>query len=299
MEIHFKEVSKWYGTFPALRDIDFSLSGNGIYGLLGPNGAGKSTLMQLLTGCLKPTRGKVSVQYNSGQTSLTGYLPEDNPLEGDVLVWDYLRYMARLSGLRSRYRNQAVKDAVHQTQIQDKLAQPVRTLSLGYRQRVGLAQALLGNPGLLVLDEPSSGLDPNQQHELHELLRSLSRERLILLSSHRLEEVKALCGRVLLLHEGQLKLDHMLEGLQSQPQATKRIELKATAARIQEALPAEWDVNVGLLDGASPGCQCEVPAHHLEAFLSLAVEHHWPIQAIEEAQTGEDLETMFARITQN
>jgi ABC-2 type transport system ATP-binding protein len=184
-------------------------------GLLGPNGAGKSTLMKILTGYLAPTSGKTIVNgFDMAQQSLEarrtiGYLPEHNPLYPDLYVREYLQFMGGLHRL-GRKLNKRIDEVIESVGITDEQHKKIGQLSKGYRQRVGLAQALLHEPPVLILDEPTSGLDPNQIAEIRQLIAGLGRERIVLFSTHIMQEVEAVCNRIVIIHQGKLVADKSL-----------------------------------------------------------------------------------------
>jgi ABC-2 type transport system ATP-binding protein len=195
---------------PALDGVSFEIRPGEIVGLLGPNGAGKTTLLRILTCFLAPTRGTANVGGCSitddprGVRRAVGYLPESAPLPPEMRVDEYLGYRAALKGIARRLRAAATDDAIAQTQLGDRRRQIIGTLSRGTRQRVGLADALLGRPPILILDEPTAGLDPNQVRELRSVIRRLGGERTVLLSTHALAEVEALATRVIIVDRGRV-----------------------------------------------------------------------------------------------
>ena len=194
--IEVSHLSKSYGSRPAVQDLSFTVPDGQIYGLLGPNGAGKSTIMNILTGYLAPTEGEVKV---------AGFrLPEQPPLYPEMTVQEYLDFVAELKGVKHAQRKQQVLAAAHRTGLEEVLPRVIRSLSKGYRQRVGIAQALLGSPQLIILDEPTVGLDPAQVIEIRNLIRELGRAHTVILSSHILSEVQAVCQQVLILSKGRL-----------------------------------------------------------------------------------------------
>jgi ABC-2 type transport system ATP-binding protein len=198
------------GRPPALDAVSFQIGQGEIVGLLGPNGAGKTTLMRILTCFLLPTRGAAVIagcpiaHDPRGARRAIGYLPEAVPLPPEMRVAEYLTFRAALKGVARHARRGALDDALERTQLGDRRGQIIGTLSRGYRQRVGLADALLGDPPILILDEPTVGLDPNQIRETRALIRELGRERTVLLSTHVLSEVQALATRVIILHRGRV-----------------------------------------------------------------------------------------------
>jgi ABC-2 type transport system ATP-binding protein len=210
--ITVENISKTYGTQKALDSVSFSGQRGEVIGLLGPNGAGKSTLMKILTGYLSPTSGKVSINgFDLPQKSLEarrtiGYLPEHNPLYPDMYVREYLQFMGGLHKLGRRLRRR-IDEVIEATGITAEQHKKIGQLSKGYRQRVGLAQSLLHEPSALILDEPTTGLDPNQIIEIRKLISGLARERIILFSTHIMQEVEAICTRILIVNQGKIAAD--------------------------------------------------------------------------------------------
>lgn len=208
--IEVSHLSKRYGSHLAIEDLSFTVEDGQIYGLLGPNGAGKSTIMNILTGYLAPTGGDVSVagfslpEQAQQVKACVGYLPEQPPLYPEMTVQEYLNFVAELKKVPRAERRQQVLKAARRTGLEEVLPRLIRTLSKGYKQRVGIAQALLGSPKLIILDEPTVGLDPAQVIEIRKLIRELGRSHTVILSSHILSEVQAVCSRVLILAKGKL-----------------------------------------------------------------------------------------------
>ncbi len=219
--IEVNELAKRYGEIHALRGVSFTIRPGEVVGLLGPNGAGKSTAMRIVTGYLAPTSGSAKVNGRevvddpiAAQRDI-GYLPEGNPVYDDLRLIEALRFQAGMRGLRGEARARAIAQAMEAAGLVGMGRRVISTFSRGYQQRVGLAQALLHEPPILILDEPSSGLDPNQQLEMRALLRRLGRERTVVFSSHILPEVEAVCDRVLVIHAGQLVADGTLDEIRS------------------------------------------------------------------------------------
>ena len=209
--IEVSHLSKSYGSRPAVQDLSFTVPDGQIYGLLGPNGAGKSTIMNILTGYLAPTEGEVKVagfrlpEQAQQAKACVGYLPEQPPLYPEMTVQEYLDFAAELKGIKKKAdRKEQVRKAACRTGLEEVLPRLIRSLSKGYRQRVGIAQALLGRPQLIILDEPTVGLDPAQVIEIRNLIRELGRAHTVILSSHILSEVQAVCQQVLILSKGRL-----------------------------------------------------------------------------------------------
>ena len=217
--IEASHLTRQYGRTTAVSNVSFSIGRNEVVGLLGPNGAGKTTIMRMLSGYLEPTTGRVRVNGEDlGQNAYDlqrqlGYLPENLPVYPDMIVADYLDYVAAIKGIARRERIKAVKEALHATQMLERALDPIANLSRGMKQRVGVAQAILGKPRLLILDEPTNGLDPRQTEQMRELITQLARRATIILSTHIMQEVEAVCERVLILKNGQLAVDRKLAEL--------------------------------------------------------------------------------------
>lgn len=206
-------LTKHYGKFIAVSDISFSVPQGEVVAFLGPNGAGKSTTMKMLTGYLAPTRGRASIggfdvfENRQAAAQILGYLPENGPLYTEMTPKSLLWYCAQLRGLSKDFTNQRIEYVVDRCSLGTVWEKPIGKLSKGFRQRVGMAQALLHDPEILILDEPTSGLDPNQTHQVRELIRSLAKSKTILLSTHILSEVRAMCDRIILVNNGRMILD--------------------------------------------------------------------------------------------
>ena len=198
--IKIEHINKSFGKQQVLKDICLEIPAGQVVGLLGPNGAGKSTLMKILIGLWKADSGQVSVPAR------VGYLPENNPLYEEMYVTEYLCFMAKLTA-NSQQQTACVDTLIDKVGLTPERHKHIRELSKGYRQRVGLAQALLGDPQLLILDEPTTGLDPNQLVEIRALIRSLGKDRTVILSTHIMQEVREMCDRVVILDHGNIKAD--------------------------------------------------------------------------------------------
>ncbi len=252
--IQVEGLTKRYGDVTAIEGLTFHVERGEIVGFLGPNGAGKTTTMRVLTGYLPPTEGTARIAgYDIFTESLEarrhiGYMPETVPLYPEMTVRGYLDFMARIRGVRDRRR--AVEEAMALCHVEDRADAIIATLSKGYRQRVGLAQALLHEPDVLILDEPTIGLDPRQIIEVRELIRELGQERTVLLSSHILPEVSQVCTRVLIIHKGHIVAEDTPEGLTARLQGAARLA-------IQVARPGP-EVEAAL--AAVPGVEAVEPA---------------------------------------
>ena len=212
-------LKRTYGDFVAVDGVTFSIGKGEIVGLLGHNGAGKTTIMKMLSGYLEPSGGQIKMdcvdlaQHLKKLQQKIGYLPESLPVYPEMTVADYLDYAASLKGLQGAQKQAEIKRVLHATAIGEKLLAPISTLSRGYKQRVGVAQAILGKPGLLILDEPTNGLDPTQTLQMRELIRDIAKEATVILSTHIMQEVDALCDRVLMVRGGRLVIDARLDSL--------------------------------------------------------------------------------------
>ncbi len=221
MSIATENITKFYGEQKALNNVSLNISKGEVVGLLGPNGAGKSTLMKILTGYLPASSGDAFISgVNIVTQSLEarrhiGYLPEHNPLYLEMYVREYLGMMGQLQGLGSK-ASQRADEVIEITEITPERHKQIGQLSKGYRQRVGLSQALLHNPDVLILDEPMSGLDPNQIVGIRRLIQSLGKEHTVLLSTHIMQEVEAMCSRVVIINKGNIVLDNAMENLKGQ-----------------------------------------------------------------------------------
>jgi ABC-2 type transport system ATP-binding protein len=217
--IESEGLSKYYGHFAACDDVTFSIREGEVVAFLGPNGAGKSTTMKLLTGYLAPSAGKARIAGHDMATDRLagarklGYLPENGPLYLDMTPKALLQFFAEARGMDPAYRRERIDSVIEMCALGSVIGKPIGKLSKGYRQRVGMAQVLLHEPDVLILDEPTAGLDPNQIHEVREILRTLGQSKTILLSTHILQEVKAVASRVLFINEGRLIFNGPLEQL--------------------------------------------------------------------------------------
>ena len=199
MAVKIEHINKSFGAQQVLRDVNLDIAEGQVLGLLGPNGAGKSTLMKILIGLWRADSGTVSVPPR------IGYLPENNPLYEEMYVAEYLHFMAKMTQIDDL--GFKIEDLIERVGLTPERHKHIRELSKGYRQRVGLAQALLGDPQLLILDEPTTGLDPNQLVEIRSLIRDLGKERTVILSTHIMQEVREMCDRVVILDHGEIKAD--------------------------------------------------------------------------------------------
>ena len=210
--IEVRNLTKVYGKKKAVDDLSFTIEDGEIFGFLGPNGAGKSTTMNIITGCLSATEGTVVIDGNDifeeayKAKKNVGYLPEQPPLYMDMTVEEYLRFVAEAKKVKKDKRSEEVERVMKKTSILDVHNRLIKTLSKGYKQRVGIAQALIGNPKVIILDEPTVGLDPRQILEIRDLIRNLGKEHTVILSSHILQEVNSVCDKIMIIAHGKLKV---------------------------------------------------------------------------------------------
>lgn len=243
--IEVSHLTKQYGNHLAVDDVSFTVADGQICGLLGPNGAGKSTIMNILTGYLSATSGQVTVaghplpEEADAAKACVGYLPEQPPLYPEMTVQEYLTFAAELKGVKKAERKEQVCRAARRTGLEAVLPRLIRSLSKGYKQRVGIAQALLGSPRLIILDEPTVGLDPAQVIEIRKLIRELGRAHTVILSSHILSEVQAVCQQILILSKGHLAAAGSLEELTADGKSLEEVFLELTDGEPEEAIGEE------------------------------------------------------------
>jgi len=213
MSIQVTQLTKMFGRQLAVNQASFTVREGEIVGFLGPNGAGKSTTMKMITGFLEPTSGKISVcNFDILENPIEakqkiGYLPEGAPLYGEMTVTAFLNFVAEVRGMRGAAREQRIEDVIRKINLQSVRQQTLETLSKGYKRRVGVAQAILHDPEILIMDEPTDGLDPNQKHEVRTLIQEMAHEKAIVISTHILEEVDAICTRAIIIASGKMLFD--------------------------------------------------------------------------------------------
>ena len=306
--IEVDKVTKYFGAFPAVTDISFHVEKGEILGFLGPNGAGKSTTMKIITGFLPLTTGKVTVAgYDIVDESLEarrhiGYLPETVPLYGDMAVEDYLTFMGSIRGMSRQRIRTRISDVIGICRLEDYQTTHISKLSKGFRQRVGVAQAILHEPDVLILDEPTIGIDPIQVVETRELIKSMGGDHTMIVSTHILPEVSMICDRVVIIHEGEIVAEDTPDNLGSRLRSGERIELdvKGRQADILRALRAVEGVqNVERRssgDGYSSYVVQAPLADDVRADLALAVVRGgWDLLRLQ--AVGMSLEEIFLRLT--
>ncbi len=242
--IEIQHLTKRFGEFEAVDDISFNVGRGEVLGFLGPNGAGKSTTMKMITGFLTPTKGSIKVCGHDvvaepmAVKSRIGYLPEGAPLYPDMTSEGFLRFVAEVRGFKGKEARARVLSVAQKVQISDVLSQRIETLSKGFKRRVGLAQAILHDPEVLILDEPTDGLDPTQKHEVRALIREMSKDKVIVLSTHILEEVDAVCSRAIIIARGKCLFDGTPTHLASQAKRHNCVLLTLTGVDAVAAMSA-------------------------------------------------------------
>ncbi|MCV2885025.1 ABC transporter ATP-binding protein [Aestuariibacter sp. AA17] len=256
--ISVKNVIKKFGDFIAVDGLSFDIKPGDVVGFLGPNGAGKSTTMKILTGFIEPTEGEVRVgnmamdQSRKDIQTKIGYLPEGAPAYGDMTPAQFLHFIAEVRGLKGDAKHARIKEVVQQVELQDVLDKPIDNLSKGFKRRVGLAQAILHDPEILILDEPTDGLDPNQKHQVRQLIQNLSKDKIVIISTHILEEVTAVCNRVMIIADGHLRFDSTPQALLQRSRFYQAVSLhlsySADISGLAE-LPGVEDMEVDMHSG--------------------------------------------------
>lgn len=309
MDIIVENLTKIYGTERAVDNISFKVHTGEVLGFLGPNGAGKTTTMKAITSYLVPNKGEIHV----GEFSVAdqpeevkkriGYLPENNPLYNDMPVVDYLRFVAQMQGIdKSRIKGR-ILEMVKLCGLEGEKHKKIGELSKGYKQRVGLAQALIHDPEVLILDEPTAGLDPNQIAEIRDLIRTIGREKTVLLSSHILAEVEATCDRILIINKGKIVADGTPENLRKKAQGQEMLKLTiedATKNEITAALQTisgvDWVNPVSGSDNRFE-IQSRPNVSSRRAIFDICVKNRWALTEMVIVETK--LEDIFHELTMN
>ncbi len=296
--IEVEHLTRCYGELKAVDDVTFHIGTGEIVGLLGHNGAGKTTIMKMLTGYLEPTGGTIRVgglemgRDTRAIQSRIGYLPENCPLYPEMTVIDYLDFQASLHGLNAKSRGRAIARAIGRTGLRERATQTIETLSRGYRQRVGVAQAILHDPGIVILDEPTNGLDPTQILSMRNLIRELATQATVIVSTHILQEVQSVCDRVLILRAGRLAVDSRLDKLQHDRRILVQVDADATeplrsvegvaAVEVRDRTNGRWTYALDAVDEVAP---------QIVTALAAANRRVYALQP-----EPRDLETVFAEV---
>jgi len=256
--IEITNLSKKYGDFKALKSISFKINKGEIVGFLGANGAGKSTTLKIITGYLSPTSGKVSINNYNVSThpleiqSMIGYLPEQNPLYEEMKVYDYLHFIANTRGIKGHEFEAAIKKVISECGLHGVIHKNVSECSKGFKQRIGLAAAMIHDPEILILDEPVTGLDPNQIVEIRQLIKGLAKKKLVLMSSHILQEIQATVDRIIIINEGEIIADGTSNELISQGSNNNQLKLEiknASKTSIDNIRKKLSDVEINDING--------------------------------------------------
>jgi ABC-2 type transport system ATP-binding protein len=301
--IHVDRLSKRFGSFRAVDGIRFEVGRGEIVGLLGPNGAGKTTTMRMLTTYLSPTSGQATL---AGHDVLdepievrrkVGYLPENVPLYPDMRVIEYLRYRSKLKDVPRSRRRRAIAEVVQRCQLGEVEGRIIGQLSRGFRQRVGLAEAMVHDPEILILDEPTAGLDPMQIRQVRDMIRELAKQHTILVSTHILSEVEAVCGRVIIIARGRIVLDDQLANLRRQGVITVEVRGPASSIRaVLQTIPGVERASLARDDGAYSSFEVQTRGFEdlREAISQKLVTNGWPLRQIDLRRSS--LEERFAEV---
>ncbi len=299
MSIEVKKLTRLYGEQKAIDEISFSVQRGEIVGFLGPNGAGKSTTMKILTGCLKPSAGQaflneIDVNEEPLRTKkMTGYLPESNPLYSDMYIREYLYFIADIHRLPEKKKK--ISEVIERVGLLPEATKKIVQLSKGYKQRVGLAAALIHEPDILILDEPTTGLDPNQIVEIREVIRNYGKNRTVLFSSHILQEVEAICDRVIIINQGKIIADNNLGELRKEQKG------KFIKVALKEMVTADGFRSLDQLKGIRKTGDLEWELEALDPellkkqLLALSLQNNWNIVSLQ--SENRSLEDIFRGLT--
>ena len=302
--IEVQNLTKVYGSHVAVDHVSFTIDTGKIYGFLGPNGAGKSTTMNIITGCLAATEGTVTVNGHDifEEPILAkkgiGYLPEMPPLYQDMTVIDYLRFVAEAKGVQAKAISAEVARVMDKTGITDMRLRLIKNLSKGYRQRVGLAQAILGDPSVIILDEPTVGLDPQQLIEIRDLIRELGHDRTVMLSSHIMQEISAVCDRLIIIANGKLVAQDTPENLERHAEHGETLKLNVNADKAQAETVIASLGDAGQIRSIKPVTETETEIEisvtagediREKLFFAFADARHAILSMVREKQSLEDV----------
>ena len=304
--IEINNLTKKFDQFVAVDNLSFKVKEGEVLGFLGPNGAGKSTTMKVITGFLSPTSGSVTIDGNDisqkslKAKSLIGYLPEGAPSYGDMTTIEFLRFIAQVRGFRGEEIDKRVKHVITEVALEAVREQSIETLSKGFKRRVGLAQAIMHDPKVLILDEPTDGLDPNQKHHVRELIKNLAKDKIVIISTHILEEVTAVCTRAIIIAKGCIVADGTPAELESRSRYHQAIKVTLTdehdlSADLNglanvETVEASEDERLSYTIVAKDG-------HSIFSQVSeIAQDKHWPVSEFH-VERGQ-LEDVFRKVTQ-
>lgn len=309
MDIIVENITKVYGTQKAVDNVSFTVKTGEILGFLGPNGAGKSTTMKAITCYLSPNEGDIKVggisinENPKAIKNMIGYLPESNPLYTDMPVINYLKFIAELHGVEKSKIKDRIKEMVEVCGLEGEKHKKINELSKGYKQRVGLAQALIHDPDVLVLDEPTTGLDPNQIVEIRELIRKIGRKKTVLLSSHILAEVEATCDRILIINKGKIVADGTSEDLRKHAQGSEILIVGVQGGNINDifsalqTLPNVEKVNFISKTNKTFEVQSRVETSSTKDIFDMCTAKGWYLSQLTPTETK--LEDIFRELTAN
>lgn len=304
--IEINNLTKNFDQFTAVDDLSFKVKEGEVLGFLGPNGAGKSTTMKVITGFLSPSSGSVSIDgYDITKSpmeakSLMGYLPEGAPSYGDMTTLEFLNFVAQVRGYRGEEIGRRVQHAIDELELSSVSQQTIDTLSKGFKRRVGLAQAIMHDPKVLILDEPTDGLDPNQKHHVRELIKNLARDKIVIISTHILEEVTAVCSRAIIISQGKIVADGTPAGLESQSRYHQAISVRLTNEYDLQADLANVAEVAGVEKSEEDNLTFTILANEGKSIFSqvsaIAQSRHWPVTEFHVSRG--QLEDVFRTVTQ-
>jgi ABC-2 type transport system ATP-binding protein len=301
MSIKAINVSKYYDKQAALNNVSFEIGNSEIVGFIGPNGAGKSTMMKIITGYIPPSNGSVLIndmniiEKNLEVKKTIGYLPENNPLYPNMYVREYLEFVAGLHQLGKQTKNR-VNEMISKTGLEQEKHKKIGELSKGYKQRVGLAQALIHEPSILILDEPTSGLDPNQIIEIRDLIKEVGKDKTVMLSTHIMQEVEAICSRIIIINKGEIAADDKTSTLRSSNEKAVTIIVEFNGNINQEQLENIKDViSVAKVENNSWLLETPVDKDIRERIFQFAVDHKLAVLSMQKKEKR--LEEVFRELT--
>ncbi len=291
--IEVENLTKQFGSMTVVKDLSFELGAGSVLGFLGPNGAGKSTTMKMITGFLTPSSGSVRIQgydianHRQAAQAEMGYLPEGAPSYEEMTVAAFLKFIAEIRGARGALIRQWVDRVTDTVSLRAVLHQRIETLSKGYKRRVGLAQALIHDPSILILDEPTDGLDPNQKHQVRQMILDLSDQKIVIISTHILEEVSAVCSRAMIINAGEIVLDDTPEGLCQRAEGHLSVSLRINGVSDEALSQACSELpqcgRVALIDGGGVRVYpAEALKGPLAALQALMKANHWQPEWIQQ-----------------
>ncbi|EIJ42581.1 ABC-type multidrug transport system, ATPase component [Beggiatoa alba B18LD] len=309
--VEIKQLTKQFGTFTAVDNISFQVQRGEVLGFLGPNGAGKSTTMKMITGFLTPTAGTVLVAGDDilkkplAVKRRIGYLPEGAPAYPDMTPLDFLDFIADIRGFKGVEKRQRIDETIARVNLEGVLQQPIETLSKGFKRRVGLAQAILHDPEVLILDEPTDGLDPNQKHEVRSLIKTMAQEKVIILSTHILEEVDAVCSRAVIIARGKILADGVPEALEAKSRYHNAVTLTLQKNQLSTQSVRESLLSIASIETLEPLVETDALLSYqlfpktnqsiITAVSQKAHEQQWIVEEIH-AERGR-LNDVFRQIT--